>query len=328
MPGLEYIPHFLHSQWLVKPGYPSRSFAGQTVIVTGSNQGLGLEAARHIVRLGAEKVILAVRSIDKGNAAKREIEQSTGRPGVVQVWSLDLQSYDGVKKFAARTTQELTRLDVLLENAGISTSKWTLAENQESTITTNVISTFLLALLLLPKLKESAQEFGIKPHLVIVSSEVHYFSGLPHRKEKYGPIFETLAKKSQFKAGDSYFTSKLLVVLIIRQIVEEEAKFGYPVIINNINPGLCRTGLARDAGWAQYIAFTVFHARSTELGSRTLVDAASFGSESHGQYLSDCRIATVSSFVTSTEGQKTGKQAWSELKIILEEIQPGILGCF
>lgn len=137
-----------------------------------------------------------MRSIDKGNAAKQEIEQSTGQSGVVQVWSLDLQSYDSVKKFAARATQELTRLDVLLENAGISTSKWTLAENQETTITTNIISTFLLALLLLPKLKESAQKFGIKPHLIIVSSEVHYFSDLPHRKEKPGPIFENLAKEN------------------------------------------------------------------------------------------------------------------------------------
>ena len=50
-----------------------QSFTGQTVIVTGSNVGLGKGAARHFARLDAEKVILAVR-----NEAKQDIERSTG----------------------------------------------------------------------------------------------------------------------------------------------------------------------------------------------------------------------------------------------------------
>lgn len=57
--------------------YPTTSFVGKTVIITGSNTGLGREAARHIARLGAETIILAVRSLRKGEAAKRDIEQST-----------------------------------------------------------------------------------------------------------------------------------------------------------------------------------------------------------------------------------------------------------
>lgn len=39
---------FLYSQLCVTPEYPVQSFSGQTVIVTGSNVGLGLEAAHHI----------------------------------------------------------------------------------------------------------------------------------------------------------------------------------------------------------------------------------------------------------------------------------------
>src|SRR6266536_1040966 len=54
---------------------PTASFDGQTVIMTGSNTGLGLEAARHITKLGAQRVILAVRSIAKGEAAKKSIEE-------------------------------------------------------------------------------------------------------------------------------------------------------------------------------------------------------------------------------------------------------------
>lgn len=49
-------------------------------------------------------------------------------------------------------------------------------EGNESTITVNVVSTFLLALLILPKLQETAQQFNITPNLTIVSSEVHFFT--------------------------------------------------------------------------------------------------------------------------------------------------------
>ena len=149
--SLSYILNFLYSQLLVSLPYPKKEFTGQTIIVTGSNTGLGLEAARHLTRLNAGKVILAVRNIDKGEAAKTSIEESTNRPGVVEVWQLDLSSYESVKQFA-RKADDLERLDVLLENAGIMTTKFSMAEKDESNVTINVVSTFLLGLLLLPKL--------------------------------------------------------------------------------------------------------------------------------------------------------------------------------
>lgn len=113
---------------------PTATYEGQTVIVTGANVGLGLEAARHIVNLGAARVILAVRSIDKGEAAKKDIETTTGKTGVVEVWQLDLSSYASVEEFAAKALK-LDRLDVLLENAGIATSSFKLLEDNESTVT-------------------------------------------------------------------------------------------------------------------------------------------------------------------------------------------------
>lgn len=47
--------------------------------------GLGFEAARLIVRLGAAKVILAVRSLSKGEEARKLIEESEKKSGVVHV---------------------------------------------------------------------------------------------------------------------------------------------------------------------------------------------------------------------------------------------------
>ena len=193
--------NFLYTQLIVKLPYPTHSLSGQTIIVTGSNTGLGLEAARHFTRIGAAKVILAVRNITKGEAAKESIESSTNRKGVVEVWQLDLSSYESVKDFAKKV-QKLDRLDTLVENAGIATEKYSRTEDNEATITTNVVSTFLLALLLLPKLRESGQKFNITPHLVIVCSEVHAWS--PFNERKNAKIFDTLNNKETADMADRY----------------------------------------------------------------------------------------------------------------------------
>lgn len=133
-PSLSFFASFLRSQWTAKLPYPTTSYEGQIVIVTGANVGLGLEAARHITMLGAAKVILAVRTVEKGEVAKKSIEESAKRTGVVEVWQLDLASYASVESFAERATK-LPRLDVLLENAGIATRKFTMAEDNEATVT-------------------------------------------------------------------------------------------------------------------------------------------------------------------------------------------------
>lgn len=59
--------------------------SGKTYIITGSNSGLGLETAKHLVEFSAARVILAVRNLTSGEKAKTEIEKLTGRKGVVQV---------------------------------------------------------------------------------------------------------------------------------------------------------------------------------------------------------------------------------------------------
>ncbi|KAK4234271.1 hypothetical protein C8A03DRAFT_37961 [Achaetomium macrosporum] len=61
--------------WAVNhpPADPTVSFAGKTVLVTGTNTGLGFEAAVKYAALGASRLILGVRSADKGEAAKQHI---------------------------------------------------------------------------------------------------------------------------------------------------------------------------------------------------------------------------------------------------------------
>ena len=309
--ALAYAPQFFYSQLFVTPPPSTYDFTGQTVIVTGANAGLGYEAALQIARQNAARVILAVRTPSKGEDARRKIESSTGRDGAVEVWPLDLSSFASVRAFAARAATTLERLDALLENAGVVAERFELAEGHESTVTTNVVSTFLLARLLLPKLRETAARFGVRPRLTIVSSEVHFFTNLPQRNKP--AIFEALKDTAKLSGQERYggparpgldgrarggadvccrySISKLLEVLYCRELAaamsESEAQ---PVTLNFLNPGFCVTSIIKDAPW--YLdRFRKLVGRTGEVGGRTLVAGASAGPETHGQYMSDSVIA-------------------------------------
>ena len=176
-----FFTNFIYSQLAVTLPYPSADFSGKTIIVTGANVGLGKEAVRHFVRLKAEKVIIAVRSIARGEAAKAEIEAQTQSTGVLEVWEVDYASYDSVKAFAAKVAT-LARVDAVVLNAAIAADKFEMLEDNESTITVNVVSSTLLTLLLLPILRSSAAQWGIVPVIAIVNSEVHALTEFPERK--------------------------------------------------------------------------------------------------------------------------------------------------
>lgn len=140
--------------------------------MTGANVGLGKEAVKHFVRLNAVKAIATVRSAAKGTAVVAEIEAETGRTGIVESLELDYSSYNSVKAFAA-SVAEFERVDAVVLNAGVGTPKFEIFEEDESTITVNVINTVLLMVLLLPTLRASAARWNIVPTLSVTGSAYH-----------------------------------------------------------------------------------------------------------------------------------------------------------
>ena len=129
---------------------------------------------------------------------------------------------------------------------------------------------------------------------------------------------------------DRYNTSKLLEVLTVRKLaaqMKSGAHANQPVILNMVNPGLCHSSLARSItgirGWIFYFMKLAI-ARTTEMGSRTLVASAASNEDTHGQYMSACHVQEPSAFVRSEEGAKTQERVYKELMDILEKIQPGI----
>lgn len=275
-----------------------------------------------MVRLGAARVILGVRNVPAGEAAKEDIESSTGHPGVCEVWEVDLASFDSVLAFGDRVAQ-LSRLDVALLNAALSTPHFQLAEGYGRSVTVNVISTLLLALLLLPRLHTTRREFpSSHPHLTFVVSEVHGWETMPEWKSD--KVLKTLSEESQADMTVRYPVTKLLEVLIVQELAGRVR--GSDVIINMLDPGLCHSALGREAGWGLGVMKLVL-GRSTEVGSRTLVIGASTGLESHGAYINDGYVenTTLSPFVRSDEGRQTRKKLWGELAAILDLVRPGIM---
>ncbi|KAE9377536.1 putative short-chain dehydrogenase [Stipitochalara longipes BDJ] len=317
---------YLRSHWFLTLPYPSQSFVGQTIIVTGSNTGLGLEAARHFVRLGAAKVVLAVRSLDRGRVAAESIAKSTGRSGVIEVWELDLASYASVKTLAERAEAELERLDVVVANAAVSTTEFRLAEDNEETVTVNFVSTMLLGFLLLPKLGEASVKFDKEVVLTFVGSFVHWMTSFPERKAEC--ILAELAEKKNARMEDRYNVSKLLLLFGCRELAAQVSKSTKPgnIVVSLVNPGsVAKSESHREHGGVAFRLARKMLMRKTEEGSRTLVYAAQGGRETHGQYLDDCKVGPyVSDFVRSPEGAETQQKVWDELNEKLESIQPGI----
>lgn len=106
------------------PPTPSEvNVGGKTVIITGGNAGLGYEAARQYLTLGASRVILACRSIARGKDAVASLRADptvkTSNPdALIEVFELDLDDYQSGLRFAKKVKDEVKELDILLNNGG------------------------------------------------------------------------------------------------------------------------------------------------------------------------------------------------------------------
>lgn len=218
----------------------SLSLKGQTVFITGANTGLGLATARECVGRGAAKVILAVRNHANGDAAKRSIQQShPSTPATIDIWDVDLLSFDSVLAIGKRAAQ-LPRLDIALLNAGVFKFAWsTSANGYETGLQVNHLATALLALTLLPTLKKTAKELGCPSRLTFTSAETHMFTKFAEQAAEK-PLDE-LNKKELYKdAMDRYCVTKLLNVFWARELAARISR--NEVIVNYFNPGAVDTG--------------------------------------------------------------------------------------
>lgn len=303
---------------------------GKTYIVTGATGGIGYELAKHLVRLEAARVIIGARNEERGKTAKATIEGDAGRKDVVEIWPLDLASYDSVKAFGKRI-ETAERIDALVLNAGVSHVGWQVKEGNEAHITVNFISNYLLAFMALPHLQAIAKAHGITPRLVVVGSMSAFFAGESIKKFPAKGILDDSNDRAKWVSDftNRYSVSKLLQHMAARQLASLRPVSELGVVVNVVDPGYCKTGLNKELSlWTRAKAWLakVTLGRAPEMGSRTLLHAIKAGQESHGKYLTSCEIREdhIPEWVTNEAGQAIQKQIWDELLVKLDKIEPGL----
>lgn len=237
------------------------SMSGKTCLVTGATSGIGKETALQLAMLGAAVTIVA-RDAARGAAAAASIRQRV--PGAqVEIMTADLSSLAQVRLLAESVQARCTRLDVLVNNAGvISMHRQLTAEGLEITFATNHLGPFLLTNLLRGLLERSAPA-----RVVTVASAAH-------RQVRTVP-WDDLARGGQPPQGQAYAVSKLLNVLFTTELARRLANTG--VTANCLHPGFVRTALGRDVtGLPGAAVRLALHLRpGPETGAKTSVYVAS-----------------------------------------------------
>ncbi len=202
------------------------------VIITGPTSGIGKEIAMGLGALGAD-LVLACRRVDHGKLVAEEITRRTGAKHIA-VMQIDTSSGESIRAFARQYRKKYTRLDVLVNNAGMNRGRHPRTTNSdgiELTFATNVLGYFLLTRELLDLLNASAPS-----RVVNVASEFAGDLDLDDVQFKRRP-YESAKAYAQSKACD-----RLLTWALARRLK------GTRVTANAMAPGLVvDTGLYRHA---------------------------------------------------------------------------------
>ena len=283
------------------------SQAGKTAFVTGSNTGLGFFAAKALAKRGAT-VVLLCRSVEKAEAAKREMVAELGDAAAIETAHLDLSSLASVRECAATLRARHAKCHMLLLNAGLMAVHHDLTEDgHDVQLQVNHLGHFLLTHELLPLLV-AAGATGAPARVVSHASHAHHL-GWPSFSAATadGPVgggFRALPLGlAAWVPGAScwarYGQSKLCNVLFTAELQRRLAANGAGVIATAAHPGVAFTQLVQVAAganplwdylpsWHRYVpaAEAVGVAQSCADGSTPLLlaatDADAVGSEYYG----------------------------------------------
>ena len=279
---------FYQNQFKAKPQWPApgTTLAGKTAIITGSNTGLGYETALQLLDLKLSHLIIAVRSLEKGNAAATKLRKLY--KAKIEVWELDMCSYISIQSFARRA-DTLPRIDIVILNAGVMKLAFNTipSTGHEETLQVNYLSTILLALLLLPilKAKRAANPNNEPAHLTLVSAALTLIATFPNRSSV--PLLPSFDNHKTFDAESHYRTSKLLAHFFLWKLVDFVS--ADDVIVNLADPAWVKgTQFTRDVKGVMRVGLKMFEmaGRTPRVGASCFVDAVvNKGSESHGCFL-------------------------------------------
>ena len=202
---------------------------GKFAVVTGSNSGIGKEAARRLAGAGA-RVVLAVRTVAKGEQARAEI-LAEHPDAQLEVHRIDLADLESVRAFADGLIADGTPIDLLINNAGVMTppDRLTTADGFELQFGSNYLGPFALTVRLLPSVLAAPD-----------SRVVTMSSGMANMGRIH---FDDLQWERRYRPMGAYSQSKLADLMLARHLAVLAERHGWRLRSIAAHPGYTRTNL-------------------------------------------------------------------------------------
>lgn len=277
------------------------SLTGKTVLLTGCNSGLGLEAMRVLVRRGAQ-VIGTARSLGKAEAA------CAGVGGGTLPLACELSEPASVRACVEAVTRTGVEIDAIICNAGImALPTLETRHGYELQFFTNHVGHFILVTGLLERLGASAR-------VVMVSSDLHKMA------PKVGIELDNLDGARGYAGWRNYAQSKLANILFAAQLAHRFE--GTQRTANAVHPGVIATNLSRHMNpvvAALQRATGPLFLKSVPQGAATEVFVATHPSLAgvSGKYFADCNVARPSAHA---DDAGLAERLWTASERIVAEV--------
>jgi NAD(P)-dependent dehydrogenase (short-subunit alcohol dehydrogenase family) len=198
----------------------------KTILITGTTNGIGRVTAQELAAQG-HQLVLANRNRDKAEQFAAELKASSGNDNI-SLLDLDLASLQSVRDCAAQFLGQHDKLDVLLNNAGMTSSEQVITEDGfESQFAINNLAQLLLTVELLPALEAAAPS-----QVIFVTSMMH----------KFGKIdFDSFQGWTKYNGNAAYGQSKLAMMLNAAELAQRFDSRG--IVVNTLHPGAVSTGI-------------------------------------------------------------------------------------
>ena len=249
-------------------------------LITGANAGIGKVTARELAKQGAH-IIMLCRNEKKAQQAKEDILKVCGHDKVAVVLA-DLASTEQIKEAADHIKEEYSKIDVLINNAGLlmGNKRELTQDGFEMTFGVNHLAPFLLTHLLLDQVLASG-----RGNIIQVSSDAHRFAKLNLKDLQY--------EQGGYSGWKAYCQSKLCNILFTRELSRRLK--GTCTVTNALHPGAVASnfgqGVSGIAGFLMRIArpFMI----SEEKGAETSIYLATNGEGyvANGKYFKNEKIA-------------------------------------
>lgn len=240
---------------------------GRTAVVTGANSGLGLETARMLAGAGA-RVLMACRNVAKAEAAAARVGDGA------EIVALDLASLASVATAADEVKGRTSRLDLLVNNAGLmAIDRATTEDGFEMQFGVNHLGHFALTAHLAPLL------------LAAPEARVVNVSSVGHRP---GTVrFDDLMfERRRYDRWRPYFQSKLANLLFSLELERRFRAAGVTAKALTAHPGATSTDLGQEGGGFTNGFLRLFggFGQSVRVGALPIVRAAVDPEAKGGQF--------------------------------------------